>query len=297
MGDVYGVALCSGIGGLELGLRLALGRSYHTICYVEREAFAAACLVARMEDKVLDLAPVWSDLTSFDGRAWRGLVDIVSAGYPCQPFSPAGKRRGEDDPRHLWPHVRRVVRECEAPFLFCENVPGHLSLGFDTVLADLGADGFRVAADVFSAWEVGAGHERERLFFLAHRDGAGRAVVRQRGLLDGQRPAQRDDTDGRGGPSVGDPDRPRLEGRGLRVGRRGDERPAGPAGRSFPPRRDDLDEWRRVLAIRPDLEPSVRRVAHGRADRNDRLRVLGNSVVPDVAARAFVVLAQRLLQG
>ena len=105
--------------------------------HVERETFAAATLVARMEDAALDRAPVWDDVASFDGRPWRGAVDIVTAGYPCQPFSVAGKRRGAEDPRHLWPHVARIVGETEPPFVFLENVAHHLRLGFPEVAGGL----------------------------------------------------------------------------------------------------------------------------------------------------------------
>ncbi len=96
---------------------------------VPRQTYAAAVLVARMEDASLDHAPVWDDVGTFDGRPWRGAVDIVTAGYPCQPFSVAGKRRGADDPRHLWPHVARIIGEVEPPFVFLENVAHHLRLG------------------------------------------------------------------------------------------------------------------------------------------------------------------------
>src|SRR5690606_28062575 len=115
----------------------------------------------------------WDDLSTFDGRRWRGVVDLVTGGYPCQPFSVAGKRLGENDPRHLWPHVRRIVAEVEPAFAFFENVPGHLSLGFEQVHDDLAGLGYCVAAGLFRAEELGAPHRRERLFILAHRDGAG----------------------------------------------------------------------------------------------------------------------------
>ena len=104
----YNLSLCSGGGGLDLGLELALG-SVSTVCWVEWEAFAIEYLAARMEEGCLAPAPLWTDLRTFDGKPWRGVVDTLTAGYPCQPFSTAGKRRGEDDPRHLWPHVRRIV--------------------------------------------------------------------------------------------------------------------------------------------------------------------------------------------
>ncbi|MBU2652629.1 MAG: DNA cytosine methyltransferase, partial [Bacteroidetes bacterium] len=127
-----GIALCAGYGGLELGLHIAEPR-YRTVCFVEREAHAAAALVTRMEDEAVDRAPVWDDVKSFDGRPWRGRVHILTAGYPCQPFSSSGRRRGTKDPRHLWPDVARIVGEAEPEWVFLENVLGHLDLGFSEV--------------------------------------------------------------------------------------------------------------------------------------------------------------------
>jgi DNA (cytosine-5)-methyltransferase 1 len=139
--------------------------------HVERETYAAATLVARMEDASLDRAPLWDDVATFDGRPWRGAVDIVTAGYPCQPFSVAGKRRGADDPRHLWPHVARIIGEIKPPFVFLENVAHHLCLGFPDVASGLVGMGYKLAAGLFTAAEVGAPHKRERLFILAIREG------------------------------------------------------------------------------------------------------------------------------
>jgi len=167
---LFGLSLCSGAGGLDLGLAVAIP-GYRAVGHVERETYAAAVLVARMEDATLDQAPVWDDVASFDGRPWRGAVDIVTAGYPCQPFSVAGKRRGAEDPRHLWPHVARIIGEVEPPFVFLENVAHHLRLGFPEVAAGLVGMGYRLAAGLFTAAEVGAPHKRERLFILAIREG------------------------------------------------------------------------------------------------------------------------------
>ena len=97
-------------------------------------------------------------------------IGFLTAGYPCQPFSQAGKRLGEKDPRHLWPHVRRILGEVQAPFLLAENVLGHVSLGLDHVREDLLAMGYEVEAGIFSAAEVGAPHWRKRLFILAYAD-------------------------------------------------------------------------------------------------------------------------------
>lgn len=167
---LFGLSLCAGTGGLDLGLHLAMPE-YRTICYVERESYAASTLVARMEDAALDQAPIWDDVTNFNGKAWRGVVDIVHGGYPCQPFSVAGRKLGDKDPRHLWPHIARIVREIKPPVCFFENVGGHLRLGFEQVHDDLQRMGYRVKAGLFTAAEVGAPHKRERLFILAYREG------------------------------------------------------------------------------------------------------------------------------
>ena len=124
-----------------------------------------------MEDASLDQAVIWDDIATFDGTPLRGAVDLVSAGYPCQPFSVAGKRRGADDPRHLWPHVARIIGEVEPPFVFLENVAHHLRLGFPEVASGLVGMGYKLAAGLFTAAEVGAPHKRERLFILAIREG------------------------------------------------------------------------------------------------------------------------------
>lgn len=101
------VHLCSGYAGMELALR-GIAR---TVAHVERDAYAAATLVARMEAQELDQAPVWSDLCTFDARAWRGRVALVTAGFPCQPFSSAGRKLGTDDDRWLWPEIARIIRD------------------------------------------------------------------------------------------------------------------------------------------------------------------------------------------
>ncbi|WP_457645208.1 DNA cytosine methyltransferase [Profundibacter sp.] len=165
----FGLSLCAGAGGIDLGLRLACPE-YRTVCYVEREAYAAATLVARMEDAALDTAPVWDDVGSFDGRPWRGAVDILTGGYPCQPFSIAGQRKGADDPRHLWPHFARIISECQPEWVFLENVANHLNLGYREVRGELEGLGYGVTEGLFTAAEVGAPHKRQRLFILARRN-------------------------------------------------------------------------------------------------------------------------------
>src|SRR3990167_5354329 len=155
------LSICSGVGGLDLGVRFSVPNA-RTVCYVEREAFAVAVLVARMQDGSLDDAPIWTDCKTFDGKPWRGKVDCIIGGYPCQPFSIAGNMRGEDDPRHLWPDIRRIVGEVRPEWCFFENVENHIKIGFENVRSELLADGFDVEAGVFTASEVGAPHGRDR---------------------------------------------------------------------------------------------------------------------------------------
>lgn len=163
------LSLCTGVGGIELGFKLAVPTS-RTVAYVEIEAYACEILVKRMEEKILDEAPIWSNIKSFDGKPWRGKVDIITGGYPCQPFSIAGKKLGDRDPRHLWPYIRRIISEVEPTMCFFENVGGHLQLGFEQVHDDLQRLGYTVKAGLFTAEEVGAPHRRERLFILAYRN-------------------------------------------------------------------------------------------------------------------------------
>lgn len=298
------LSLCAGIGGLDLGVGLAV-RGARTVCVVEREAFAVANLVHQMEAGRLDEAPIWSDVTTFKGRAWRGGVDLICGGYPCQPFSSAGKRRGADDPRHLWPHVRRIIRDSDAPMAFLENVRGHVTLGLRQVLEDLEADGFDAEWGVFRASDVGAPHQRARLFILAWRRGMADA-------LRGRSPHMSDESEceqsGRevtvrdrwAGQGVGDADGQGLEGQRLDEPQStgGREDAAGPVAEAgfpfFPPRWGDDGGWDAWLERFPGSEPAVRRGTHGASDRVDRLRALGNGVVPLQAATAFSVLSARM---
>lgn len=185
------LSVCSGVGGIELGFKLAEPTA-RTICYVEIEAFACEILASRMEEKRLDQAPIWTNLKTFDGKPWRGKVDCLTGGYPCQPFSVAGKKLGDKDPRHLWPDIKRLIQEIEPPICFFENVGGHLRLGFEEVANDLSAMGYQIKAGLFTAAEVGAPHKRERLFILAYRDSFGSPLqsLRNAGALEAKSAAE-----------------------------------------------------------------------------------------------------------
>lgn len=163
------LSLCSGIGGLDIGFHAGLrevGGSPRTIGMVERETFCAAVLANQMQKGNLDDAPIWLGDLGDLSTASLPRVDWIIGGYPCQPFSSAGKRLGEDDPRHLWPTILQLIRTLRPRGVFFENVSGHMSLGLDRVLQDLEGCGFRSAFGLFTAAEVGAPHRRERVFIL-----------------------------------------------------------------------------------------------------------------------------------
>ena len=173
---------CAGYGGIGLGLKNIFGERMRTIAYCELEGFAQANLISKMEKGLMDVAPIWSDLKTFPYESFYGLVDILIAGYPCQPFSSAGKRAGKEDPRHLWPWIADGIRLLQPRMCFFENVEGHISLGLSTVISDLEELGYKSSFGIFSASEVGAVHQRKRVFILAHRSGMGHG---QEGIQDG----------------------------------------------------------------------------------------------------------------
>lgn len=167
------LSLCTGMRGLERGIERAIG-TVRTIAYVEIEAFIIENLVQQMEQGVLDPAPVWSNLKTFPSQQFHGKVHGITGGFPCQPFSVAGKQRGTDDPRHLWPYIggseNSIVGSIRPFWCFFENVPGHLSLGYEGVRRNLQGLGYKVKEGIFSAEEVGAPHQRKRLFILGVRE-------------------------------------------------------------------------------------------------------------------------------
>lgn len=327
------ISLYSGGGGLDIGFRMAVPEA-RAVCYVEHEASAAALLVDHMQAGLLDDAPCWTDALTFNSRPWRGRVDWLIGGPPCQPFSAAGKLLGADDPRNMWPVTLRMVAEIQPVGCFFENVPSADSLWYvyENVIPGLSALGYTVEAGIFSALEVGAPHQRERIFILAHDFNRRRGERPDEAEPQQQAPERRFAPESGGGAmadtagviwqrsigsgiggwqpegTAGDDCRERHVGHadGAGLPRRsqpyregGYERPA------WPPGPADTDAWAAVLAERPDLAPAVestlRDVAHGLAggmaglSRSQRLRILGNGVVPRTAALAYRTLAERSL--
>ena len=253
------ISFCTGYGGIERGLNLA-GIKHRVIAYVEIEAFAIANLVEKMESGKLDPAPIWTDLKTFPAHLFRDRTSIITGGYPCQPFSAAGKRQGADDPRHLWPFIRHHIQTIRPERTFFENVEGHISLGLSTVISDLEEDGYRTAWGLFSALEVGASHQRKRAFIMADTNS-------QRH----QRP-----------PGSGST---KEKGQSIRQFAEYNEKFVP----GFPSRPDQQQhDWER-----PRTKPRLGRTVDGYSNRADRIRLLGNGVVPQTAAKAWMTLTER----
>jgi len=164
------LALFAGAGGGILGGRL-LG--WRTVCAVEFDPYARDVLVARQNDGSLEPFPIWDDVQTFDGRSWRGAVDVVSGGFPCQDISCAGKGDGLEGARSgLWREMARIVGEVRPRFVFVENSPMLTSRGLGVVLGDLAELGFDARWGVVGADDAGAPHRRKRIWILAaSRDG------------------------------------------------------------------------------------------------------------------------------
>ncbi len=285
------ISLCTGYGGIDLGLKRALGR-VSTIAYSEIEAFAIANLVSKIESGWLDCAPIWTDLKTFPWQPFQGKVDILSGGFPCQPFSTAGRRDGDEDPRHLWPHiVKGVVGLDFPPIVFFENVEGIISskLAGDTwsdpqgtpvllhILRELERMGYEPTAGIFSASEVGAPHQRKRVFILgvhSKLNTEGRALVSTKLNEVESDPKSQQQTAwpaGRG--------QAQFEWEPPRVTDKNPNENDYPQGA----KEGDSEDW-----------IAYRRLCSSVDNRTDELRLLGNGVVPQVAEKAFKTLWREL---
>ena len=165
--DTHTLSICSGYGGIELGLRTVIPRT-RVVCYVENEVAQSQILASRIKDGGLDDAPIWTDLRTFDATAWSGKVHLLTGGFPCQPHSVAGKKRGKDDPRELSGEVLRIADELGRPTLFLENVPGIRRFYWDNIRPRLQEMGYRTEEVLVTARETGAPHKRQRLFIMAN---------------------------------------------------------------------------------------------------------------------------------
>lgn len=299
------LSLCAGIGGIDLGLHRCI-KGLRTVAMVEREAFCIAHLVTKMQAGELDAAPIYPDLHRFPWSKYRGCVDLVSGGFPCQPFSAAGLRKATEDPRHLWPVIKSGLAVLRPRACFFENVdgivnapsPGYHSV-LHNVLCDLERLGFRSTAGCFTASEVGAPHKRKRWFILGVCDSdqhskSDKPFNDEASLLSSH--SELADTNSvRRGESVELPELctnefrqpPYAGGITTKAEELNEEYcwPSGPSQAQF--------EWE----ARRTVERSVGGSTDGLPgeleqcpNRRDRLRALGNAVVPGTAARAFATL-------
>jgi len=299
------LSLFSGIGGLDLGIKLALKRS-RTVCYVEREAYPCSVLVSRFKDGSLDDAPIWSDIKTFSGKIWRKKIDIIIAGFPCQPWSIAGKRKKTNDDRWLWPDIEKIIRQVGPFQIFLENVPEICNGGIHLVLGSLASLGFDAEWGVFSAEQIGTPHRRRRVFILAQLanpiiNGAGRRsrnTVQK--IRNGKPPFKiRNSREDLANPTLRrlwkqkplkelERDRSRFDRERLLL---------------FPPGPGDLAGWKRYIERSDPIKPAVCRGSNGTSSkvgddteilRKEEIRALGNGVVPHTAAFAYSVLSDRL---
>ena len=272
------LALFAGAGGGILGGRL-LG--WTTVAACEIDPYCRRVLLQRQRDGALNAFPIWDDVQTLDGRPWRGCVDVIAAGWPCQGVSAAGKQRGFDDERSgLWVEVARLVSEVRPPFVFLENSPRLISSGgLARCLSDLAALGYDAAWDIIGARHVGAPHRRDRCWILAangNTDSDGEPAIAKNGKV------------ARVPGMVADAERSRLERHARHdsaaEGRQEQRRPAATPGLLTG---QGTSGWWQA-------EPDVGRVAYDVANRVQRLRAIGNGQVPQVAAFAFQALRARL---
>ena len=301
------LALFAGAGGGILGGHL-LG--WRTVCAVEWEQYPASVLCARQNDKILPPFPIWDDVQTFDGNPWRGIVDVVSGGFPCQDISAAGKGAGiEGNKSSMWKHMARIIGEVRPQYVFVENSPMLTSRGLGVVLADLSNMGFDAKWGVVSAADVGANHQRERIWIRAKQrnifshpkyDGIGRRQQQSKspqekdvaytqscrsGRITGEFQTQDErETSERQKEWVWQSDN--ASEMADTNGERGCSRDARI--------KDAKDAWQSPnCAARPewwDFEPELGRVAHGVAARVHRLKAIGNGQVPLCAATAWELL-------
>ena len=275
------VSLCSGYDGIGIGLKRAIP-NLRTIAHVEIETYAIANLIAKMEAGQLDACPVFTDLKQFPYRELRDRVTILSAGFPCQPFSSAGKRQATEDPRHLYPWIANGITAMRPRYVFLENVEGIISAKtgdgesvLKYVLGDLEERGYSCTWGVFSASEVGAPHQRKRVFILGYSSSVGSCG----GSTDEGK--QRTEMFRQGYEST--------ESQGDNNGTGDVDKGLGKT--KYPARPgQDQHEWEEPRTTITELGGT----ANGLTHRVDRLRLLGNGVVPDTCELAFKTLIKQL---
>ena len=279
------LALFAGAGGGILGGHL-LG--WRTVCAVEWEAYPASVLCARQNDGLLPSFPIWDDVQTFDGKPWRGIVDVVSGGFPCQDISAAGKGGGIEAERSgMWKEMARIIGEVRPRYAFVENSPMLTSRGLGTVLADLDSLGFDAEWGVLSAADVGANHKRERIWIVAH----SRCKLWEKGnttKLDSFTKIRAYSP---------------IHNKSSSKGQLSNSSSIGLQGQRKHEQSSNTTQSKNGKAVELEygrssdfweIEPNVGRVANGVAFGKDRLKAIGNGQVPLCAATAWKLLSKRL---
>jgi DNA (cytosine-5)-methyltransferase 1 len=236
--------LFSGIGGFSLGLE-STGH-FETAAFCEIEPYCQKVLKKHWPD-----VPIFDDIRQLKGTD-IGTIDIITGGYPCQPFSVAGKQKAEQDPRHLWPEYFRLIQELRPTWVIGENVSGHIKFGLDSVLEDLESEGYSTRTFSISASSIGAKHKRERIWIIGHKQKNSDYVSNTNSKRQISTETPRDNE--------------KDEQKSIEQFFRGCSSIFG----------------REILQRNWSYEPRVGRVAHGIPKRMDRLKTLGNSVVPHI---------------
>ena len=326
--------LFSGIGGFSLGLE-ATGE-FETVAFCDYDPFCQKVLRKHWEN-----VPIYGDIKelTYEKLKANGInnIDIITGGYPCQPFSVAGNKKGEQDPRHLWPEYFRLVQECRPTWVIGENVGGHIKLGLDTVLKDLESEGYSARTFSISASSIGANHKRERVWIVANSndrlskqsneevrtggntfdngnsDMANSNIERLEGSnrslsSEHERDKRRDSHEHSDEKIMANSSSERLErhrreyklredseegkvsrssedvANSERIRQQGPGKPIGPSNTKT--NSNGKTSWFNHGSERKegwwDVEPNVGRVAHGIPNRVDRLKSLGNSLIPHI---------------
>ena len=317
------ISLFSGIGALDLAVRSVLGAE--TEAYVEIDGFCQKVLRARMKDGYLEKAEIFGDVRKFK---WEK-TDMVVGGFPCQPFSLAGERKGESDDRNMWPDTLRVIRMARPEYVFLENVPGLLSGDGEgrqpyvyTILANLAEEGFDAEWEIVGADDAGAPHRRKRWFCFAYRklddseytrlDGLQVAGSFGQGKSDGkteQGESEQSKGSGRcesGIDKLADSDssgyihrESEIDSDKRRIDALSDTSHSCDeiSERSFnyPPGPSDSSGWEYLLSIMPEVEPAFCRISDDgeKLHRMDRLKALGNAVAWQAGAIALRLCIER----
>ncbi len=344
------ISFFTGYGGIERGLKLAGERVNH-IASCEIEAYAEANLIHKMETGALPPHPIWTDAKTFPGEQFLGKVDLFTGGFPCQPFSAAGSRNADEDPRHLWPACLKFIKEAQPNRVFLENVEGLISakLGGDNwadpkgtpvllhVLRELERRGYKATWGIFSAEEVGAPHRRKRVFILAQladseamqcnggnddeRELSGKIKVSQPRdhCRSGRGSIETPSLNNSQGTNSSSEFKGASEPKSLRNLQRGELAHSSSERLSRCSFTESINSkgWKEqvrhssecshVWPTRPGqqqgpmeeprVKPKLGRATNGNSHRVDRLRLLGNGVVPQTAALAWLTLNERLEMG